>query len=88
MGLPVSSEDAAEEDQDLEGCSEDEEDREKKMDTMVLAGLREMRDLQEKAKKEEEVARKMKRHGPREWDLGKDGLDEITARLGRSKESR
>jgi len=30
----------------------------------------------------------MKRHGPREWDLGKDGLDEISAKLGRSNESR
>ena len=55
---------------------------------MVWAGLKEMRDLQEKAKREVETARQMKKHGPREWDVGKDGMDEITARLGRSKESR
>merc|ERR1719295_808176 len=50
---------------------------------MVMSGLKEMRDLQEKLRKEEEDRKKAKRQGPREWDRGKEGIEEV---LGRSSD--
>jgi len=49
MGLPVTDDNPDGESQPEEGPDEEEDD--KKMDKMVLAGLKEMREIQEKAKK-------------------------------------
>ena len=87
MGLPIQEEDIS--NIQVDTTAEVEVDEAKKMDYLVMAGIREMRALQEKQKQDEdELRRARKAAGPREWDRGKEGVDEITAQLGRSRESR
>ena len=85
MGLPVSQDEEGPQGHPGDGDDSEEESEaaEKKMDMMVMSGLKEMRDLQEKLRKEEEDRKKAKRQGPREWDRGKEGIEEV---LGRSSE--